>query len=93
MQTNPSQASIRLGAAILSVVLAGGALQARTKVAVTAPDGFSDGIDRIALVAQVCAPQLDCPDVIKRVTATVKTELKLKFEVVTDTRVREELQL
>lgn len=77
--------------AVLSIVLGGDALLAATKVTVTAPSGFADGITRIALVTPACAPQLDCPDVVRRVTATLKAELKLKLEIVADSRVREEL--
>ncbi len=81
--------ALRLGALFLA--LASESLLAGTKVTVTAPSGFAEGISRIALVTPNCAPQLDCPDVVKRVTATIKAELKLSFAIVADSRVREEL--
>ena len=80
-----------VGTAVLLPMLAGDVLPARTKVTVTAPAGFAEGIKRIALVTPVCAPQLDCPDVIKRVTGTIQAELDLELVIVPDARVRDEL--
>lgn len=66
-------------------------LMASTKVTVTAPTGFAEGVKRVALVTSTCAPQLDCPDVLRRVAATIKTELKLDLQIVSDSAVREAL--
>lgn len=82
---------LALWSGALMAVLASEALLASTKVTVTAPSGFAAGISRIALVTPACAPQLDCPEVIKRVTSTMNAELRLGFEIVADSLVREEL--
>jgi len=88
-----SKSRRRPGVAILALALfvVGSPLLAATKTTVTAPKDFATGINRIALVADQCAPQLDCPDVLRRVTATMKSELKLEFVIVADTHVREAL--
>jgi hypothetical protein len=80
-----------LALAIVLTILNAGAMNASTKVTVTAPDGFAEGIGRVALVAAECAPQLDCPDVLKRVAATIKAELKLALKLAGDDAVRDAL--
>lgn len=76
---------------LLMVPLESGTLQASTKVTLTAPDGFANGIVRVALVAAECAPELDCPDVLHRVLSTIRTELKLPLKIADETKVREAL--
>ena len=70
------------------VLLGAGTLEASTKVTVTAPEGFADGIVRVALVAAECAPELDCPSVLARLASTMKGELKLPLKIVDDGAVR-----
>lgn len=80
-----------LAAWIVLVTLGAGTLEASTKVTVTAPDGFAEGIGKVALVTVECAPQLDCPDVLARVTATIRAELKLALKIAHGPAVREAL--
>lgn len=85
------QSKVEIAVLVVALSVFGSALHAATKATVTAPKGFADGIKKIALVTAQCAPQLDCPDVLRRVTATMKSELKLDFVIVADTHVREAL--
>jgi hypothetical protein len=83
-----SRKLLRFWIVLALVILPSGSLNASTKVTVTAPEGFADGIVRVALVAAECAPELDCPSVLARLASTMKGELKLPLKIVDDSAVR-----
>jgi hypothetical protein len=83
-----SRKLLRFWIVLALVILRSGSLNASTKVTVTAPDGFAEGIVKVALVAAECAPELDCPSVLARLASTMKGELKLPFKIVDDSAVR-----
>lgn len=81
----------RLAALLLAASSLAGPALASTKVSVTAPEGFSRGVETIAIVVSECAPELDCPDVVSRVAQTIKSELKLNLSLVPQQKVQETL--
>lgn len=80
-----------LAALLVLATFGAGKLGASTKVTVTAPEGLAEGIVKVALVSVECAPQLDCPSVLERVTATIRAELKLALKIAHGPSVREAL--
>ena len=91
MRNRPLDNLVRVALTVALLCVGQGSLMASTKVTVTAPTGFADGVKRVALVTTGCAPQLDCPDVLKRAAGTIKSELKLDLQIVSDSAVREAL--
>lgn len=76
-------------AALTALFFAAPAL-AGTNVSVTAPKGFSEGVERIAIVTTSCAPQLDCPKMVQFVRAEI-TGLNIDAKVVAEFLVKQEL--
>lgn len=91
MRSGIGRGLVHIGFLLALLLPFAGDLNASTKVTVTAPDGFADGIVRVAIVTMDCAPQLDCPDVVHRVTTTIRTELKLALKIADETAVRKAL--